>query len=219
MDLHIQVFLKALAHGDYGSTTAADINIFQAAFRITELIEVQSPHQLYTDLGKSILAHLTVDTVLMVRQQPGMSQMNINMKSICKQLFHLLHPPLDHTGNLMSVPLENKKAAGCTSQIQDSIFLIFILLISQLIVKKVLTGRHLRSCKRQLQTCLSRHQAKLLHYLQRRCRCKKLHLIALLVLLFLRLFLFLFLFGSLLQLLAFGHFLSGTPGIIKNILL
>ena len=217
MDLHIQIFLKTLAHGGYGSTTAADINIFQAAFRITELIEVQSPHQLYTDLGKSILAHLTVDTVLMVRQQPGMGQMNINMKSICKQLFHLLHPSLDHTGNLMSVPFENKKAAGCTSQIQDSIFLIFILLISQLIVKKVLTGRHLRSCKRQLQTCLSRHQAKILHYLQRCCCCKKLHLIALLVLLFL--WLFLFLFGSFLQLLAFGHFLSGTPGIIKNILL
>ena len=87
MDLHIQIFLKALAHGGYGSTTAADINILQAAFRITELIEVQSPHQLYTDLGKSILAHLTVDTVLMVRQQPGMSQMNINMKIMRQRLF------------------------------------------------------------------------------------------------------------------------------------
>ena len=220
MNSNIQIFFKALSHGFNRSTTTADINILQMAVRITELIEIQRSHQLHTDLGKSIPAHITVDTVLMVRQQPGMCQMNINMVVICKQLLHLSHTTFDHTGNLMSVSLEDQKTAGCASQIQDSVFLIHVPITVQLIMKKILAGRYLRCHESKLKTCLPCHKPKVIYCLQWRSSGQKLHLATILLLLFIFLRSFtLLLFRSFLRLFSPGHFSIEIPGIIKYIFL
>ena len=220
MNGHVQILLQALPHTLNGCTAATDVNILQAAVRITELIEIQRSHQLYTNLGKSILADLAIHTVLVIGQKPGVRQMNVNMQAVCKQLFHLLHAPLDNTGNLVPVSFEDQKTAGGASQIQDSVFFVFVRFLFQFIMKKVLTGRNLRCCKSKLQASLPCHKAKVIYGLKRGCCCKELHLappLFRILSLLIRLFFALFLLRLLFRLLRFQQLLRGTPGIVEHI--